>query len=280
MNKYFSVFLLITGIIISCEKDKEDEPGEDNMIIETLGNNSAILEGEYIGDSSESTDNLRRIIDAELLDNKGDFIVDRAYICRASALASNINWIIPAENNSDTPLGFIKANNIQFKNSEFILIGGDEEEYIYGEPGENNIIYTTAFLSPGAKGYFAGIKEIPFNEVEKIEINNIESETNNYISSSIKVMPVSYSLSGNKIIVKVKNKSTRTIYAGISPFILLDSENLPLYQDFIEPVPDSLDTGLFIKIDPGETINFEGPNNYRGKCNRILPIIDFGLNPY
>jgi hypothetical protein len=270
----------MAGIIISCEKDKEDEPGEDNMIIETLGNNSAILEGEFIGDSSESTYNLRRIINAALFDDTGNIIVDKAYICRASVLTSHMYWIIPAENNSGSPLGFIKANNIQFKNSEFNLIGGDEEEYIYGELGQDNLIFTTTFLSAGAKGYFTGIKEIPFNETEKIEINNIESETNNFHISSIKVIPVSYGLSGNKIIVKVKNKSTETVYAGISPCILLDSENLPLFWDYIEPVPDSLDTGLFIKIDPGETINFEGLINYRGKCKRILPIIDFGLNPY
>jgi len=282
MKNYYSVLflILIAGIIISCEKDKEDEPEENNMIIETLGNNSAILEGESIGDSSESIDDLRKIIDIELFEDTDDFSINKAYICRSSTMTSHIYWIIPAENTSDNPLVFIKANNIQFKNSQFNLIGGDEEEYIYGELGQDNITYTTTFLSDKAKGYFTGIKEIPFNEIVKIEINNIESGTNNFHSSAIKVIPISYELTGDKIIIKVKNKSTETVYAGISPYILLDRENIPLFWDYMEPVTDSINTGQFIEIDAGETINFEGLNNYKGKCNRILPIIELGLNPY
>jgi hypothetical protein len=282
MNNYYSVFIfiLLAGIVISCEKDKEDETDENNMIIEALGNNSAILEGKTIGDSTENIDDLRKIIDVELIEDSNDFYIDKAYICRPSSLASHICWIIPVENISENPLVFIKANNIQFKNSQLILIGSDEEKYVYGEFGQDNLIYTTTFLPVNGKGYFVGIKEISFDEVTKIEINNIESGTNNFHSSSIKVIPLSYELTGNKIIIKVKNKSKETVYAIISPYILLDYENLPLLWDYLEPVTESINTGQVIEISAGEIVNFEGYNNYKGKCNRILTVIEFGMNPY
>ena len=35
-----------------------------------------------------------------------------------------------------------------------------------------------------------------------------------------------------------------------------------------------------IEINPGDIVNFEGFYYYKGKCNRILPIIEYGLNPY
>jgi hypothetical protein len=282
MKKFYSVIflILIAVIFFSCEKDKEDEAEENNIIIKTLGNNSSILEGDSIGVNSENNDSLRKAVDIELLHNTDNFHIDKAYICRSSSTASQINWIIPAENISDNPLVFIKANNIQFKNSQLNLIGGDEEEYIFGELGQENITLTTTFLSAGARGYFAGTKKLRFDEIKKIEINNIESATNNFHTSSIEVIPISYILDDNKIIVKVKNKSKETIYAIVSPYILLDHENIPLFWDYMEPVEDSTKTVEVIEINPGETVNFEDYIDYKGGCNRILPILEFGLNPY
>ncbi|UCH14836.1 MAG: hypothetical protein JSV22_02450 [Bacteroidales bacterium] len=281
MKRNFPVFVLVVmaGIIYSCRKDKDDDPGEVNMILETQGNNSAILEGAVIGDSSESKESLRKTIDIEIVNDTGNFDISRAYICRSTSTISQINWIIPAKNISGNNLVYIKANDIQFKTSQFILIGSDEEEFIYGELGEDNYIYTTTFLSAGEKGYFVGKKEIPFDELSNIEINSIESGTNNFYRSSIKVVPMSYELVNNRITVKVKNKSMVTVYAIKSPYILLDNQNLPLFWDYLEPVIDSIEVPV-IEIYPGEMVNFQAVNYYKGNCNRILPIIEYGLNPY
>ncbi len=282
MKNYYSVLILIiTGsLILSCKKDKEDDPGEINMILGTQGNNSAILEGAAIGDSSESMESLRKTVDLEILNDTGNFDISRAYICRSTSIASQINWIIPAKNISGNNLVYIKANDVQFKTSQSVLIGSDEEKFIYGELGEYNYIYTTTFLSAGEKGYFVGKKEIPFDDLTNIEISNIESAANNFYRSSIKVVPMSYELAGDKIIVKVKNKSMVTVYAIISPYILLDNQNLPLFWDYLEPVIDSTEVVPVIEIYPGDIVDFQAVNYYKGKCKRILPIIEYGLNPY
>ena len=61
--------------------------------------------------------------------------------------------------------------------------------------------------------------------------------------------------------------------------ILLDNQNQPLFWDYLEPVEDSTEVPV-IEINPGDIVNFEGFYYYKGKCNRILPIIEYGLNPY
>lgn len=121
-------------------------------------------------------------------------------------------------------------------------------------------------IEPGEKAFLSDRLRHPANEIGGFVAQRLESSTDNFVSESVVVEPVSYEVNNGRIEVLVANRGSVPVAQGPSRAIFLDDNGYPLGDTILSG--DRLmpgEEGVFSWSDP----------EFTGRASTIRVVIDF-----
>ena len=273
-----SLILLFSLTFISCSST-DDTTTTDNTTdtttdtISSITNNSSVLTGNNIGNGESLNSQLSKSVTLTLQTPHSDFTLGTPYVGRGSSTSETIDWIIPVNNTSSiNSYCFISLNTISFYDSSDTLLTVESISYLNGSMKKySSSSYTDTCLSPNGNGYVSGIEIISniYTNVSKIVVGNIDILSTELYDSDLSVIPQSYQISGtyNDPLIKVTNQTSIKTTIGLSMIYLLDSNNNPIYWDFVSGGD----------IEPNSSLDLDNFIMFNGSVSKIHVFLDLDV---
>jgi len=232
-------------------------------------NNAARLQGPVFGNGSVSNEALGRAL---------PFVVETSapglVLLQASIYPSRDDSVLigVVENRSNELHCFIKLDDyaIYDRNGTALDLTYDfafvEGTVATAEVTDAISLPSKSCIEPGEKAYLSDRLRHPVDDVGGFVAQRLESSTDDFVSESVVVEPVSYEVNDGRIEVLVANRGTVPIAQGPSRAIFLDDNGYPL--------GDTLLSGD--RLMPGEEGVFSWSDpEFTGRASTIRVVIDF-----
>ena len=266
-----SFLLLFGSTIISCSSTEDELTSTDNTT-SSVTKNSSVLTGNNIGNSESLNSQLSKSVTLTLQTPHSDISLGTPYVGRGSSTSETIYWSIPVNNTSSiNSYCFISLNTISFYDSSNTLLTVNSFSYLDGSMKKISSGYTDTCLSPNGSGYVYGIEIISniYTNVSKIVVGNIDTDSSGFSDSDLSVLPQSYQISGtyNDPLIKVTNQTSIKTTIGVSMIYLLDSNNNPIFWDFVSGGD----------IEPNSSLDLDNFIMFNGSVSKIHVFLDLDV---
>jgi hypothetical protein len=155
------------------------------------------------------------------------------------------------------------------------LLGTDTYPNFWGSVG-NDGPSQRGCLQPGETGYVLGLLSGSSPDLAKAAVAEleIESHTRTPVLSPMKLLPISYQLTGSGFTVKVQNFGTTPAIIdkilSFSVYVLLDDAGAPVGWSYFHRGPAD------VVVPPNGTTDLIEPGlSFSGRATRMRPIVDF-----
>ena len=237
-------------------------------------NNSAVLTGAALGAGTTPNRELQKVIGVSPSPNPA-FRLGAAYATRTSVDSQTLDWFISVTNQSDSLLCFVRATNIEFRDSTGATLVVDELDYVSGSVGvgQESDLYTDTCLQGGETGYLFGIElelEVAsvYSLASSVVIGALDGDAG-FTVPAARLIPQRYAVA-DTFAVTVRNDGTGAARLGeFSHYFLLGDDGRPLTWDFF---------GDDVAGDPvaaGDTLSLQGRPFYDGLASRAQVNVDF-----
>jgi hypothetical protein len=267
-----SFLLLFGSTIISCSSTEDELTSTDNTT-SSVTKNSSVLTGNNIGNSESLNSQLSKSVTLTLQTPHSDISLGTPYVGRGSSTSETIYWSIPVNNTSSiNSYCFISLNTISFYDSSNTLLTVNSFSYLDGSIMERSSSgYTDTCLLPNGNGYVSSIEIISniYTNVSKIVVGNIDTGSSGFSDSDLSVLPQSYQISGtyNDPLIKVTNQTSIKTTIGVSMIYLLDSNNNPIFWDFVSGGD----------IEPNSSLDLDNFIMFNGSVSKIHVFLDLDV---
>ena len=267
-----SFLLLFGSTIISCSSTEDELTSTDNTT-SSVTKNSSVLTGNNIGNSESLNSQLSKSVTLTLQTPHSDISLGTPYVGRGSSTSETIYWSIPVNNTSSiNSYCFISLNTISFYDSSDTLLTVNSFSYLDGSIKKlSSSGYTDTCLLPNGNGYVSSIEIISniYTNVSKIVVGNIDTSSSVFYDSDLSVLPQSYQISGtyNDPLIKVTNQTSIKTTIGLSMIYLLDSNNNPIFWDFVGGGD----------IEPNSSLDLDNFIMFNGSVSKIHVFLDLDV---
>jgi len=267
-----SFLLLFGSTIISCSSTEDELTSTDNTT-SSITKNSSVLTGNNIGNGESLNSQLSKSVTLTLQTPHSDISLGTPYVGRGSSTSETIYWSIPVNNTSSiNSYCFISLNTISFYDSSNTLLTVNSFSYLDGSIMERSSSrYTDTCLLPNGNGYVSGIEIISniYTNVSNIVVGNIDISSSIFYDSDLSVLPQSYQISGtyNDPLIKVTNQTSIKTTIGLSMIYLLDSNNNPIFWDFVGGGD----------IEPNSSLDLDNFIMFNGSVSKIHVFLDLDV---
>lgn len=295
-TKIFVALLIVFALAVlgACkmEEEEEEEPSRSSAPPATTyvgHNNYSIIDGPAIGKNTASNADLRKGLTTTLVNSNQYLSIDRSFATRGDDSIIDglyFHWILVVTNNTqNNAFCEVSVNTVKFKDSDDEPITSTVSSgLVIGSIGLVNSKSLKSCLGPGESGYVmkkvTGISTGIFEEVNQVEIDSITYKYASVINPNVTILPRSYSYDSSNdvaiVVVKNMNEDPGYFWAGLSYFIFLDADNLPVFWSKLNQfamVPYSLNKEESVAINSEEL-------DFSGSVQKVKILIAFGVDAW
>ncbi len=268
------IALILSVFILACSGSSDNSMDEAEKPLQ--GNNAyAVLEGVTLGDNTELFSDIYKEIPLSYTPDDKLQVPSFAFASRYTSTSTYTYLVIPVTNTSLTALQWVRLEN------GFVLDGSGnkthvtpETAYAKGSVGKvSSTIFTNTCLASGESGYFFLIIPDSWDHFTTFEFNFDYGSTEPQ-ETYAKVIPQSYALVDNDLIVSFMNTGTKKVDMGYLHFVLLDSSDRAISWNLTNNnvIPS---TGV---LNVGESGSLEeGYYLYKGSSSKMKVFLDFDV---
>lgn len=238
------------------------------------GNNSARLNGPVLGNGSSSDENIHKQLLITKSSSNSELLLKQVYAIRTTSSLIEIVGIVQNTSQQSRCGASIDGMETRKTDGQPTAEQPSSLSFIDGSSGLLPTIssYTTGCLKPNEIAYFSSLSRVSYDEVAEFNFDTLEfgfTPSTSVTIPSVSVLPLSYSVSGSNLSVRLVNQLSNNIEVTRVYVYLLNARGFPLASESI--VVDQV-------LTPGEEISVSEVISFNGTSSTIRAVVNIG-NP-